>query len=203
MGDTLRLLTQTVGQSMGSIFGILGYNHNDNGDTINDNHYLPLNDILNEEGNNLKISIIQSIDSSTVFLKSSDDDKIHFVPFRKPLDSFCSQKEYSFQSDCVNVHNVRDVEYHSKNKELEFLVSGSYPRLIEINEKSTVILNDRVFGISESGEFKEFTNGEHYQDGNKFCLNNILFIRDNGEDKENRIIISGSCYGLLYLPKYV
>ena len=158
-----------------------------------------------------KISAIQSIDSATVFIKSSEDDSLHFIPFRKPKDSYCLNREFSFQSECVNVHNVRDVTYHSKNKELEFLISGSYPRLIEINKESIIILNDRLFKITDNDDddddddehFEEITDDSYYQDGNKFCENNINIIDINGDGKDNRIIISGSCYGLLYLPKSI
>ena len=58
----LKLLKQTI-------FG---------GDDSNNNNMQDVEDM-----DDLKISIIQSLDSSTVFLRASDDDKIHFVAFRK------------------------------------------------------------------------------------------------------------------------
>ena len=35
-------------------------------------------------------------------------------------------------TDCVVAHNVRDVVFHPKHSELEFLVSGSFPRSVEV-----------------------------------------------------------------------
>ena len=81
------------------------------------------------------------------------------------------------------------------------LISGSYPRLIEIDKDTTIILNDRLFTISENGQsLKELTNSSYYMDGQRFCSENVVFIRE-AEEKGNSIIISGACYGVLYLPE--
>ena len=181
--ETLKLLFQNT---MGSILGIDGN--------------------VDDEMADLHISVIQSMGRSTVFLRSSEsnDDRLRFVPFRKPLDSECASKGYSFQRECVNVHNVRDVVFHPKHSELEFLVSGSFPRSVEIDRESEVILNHRRFGISDDGQsIIEWTHSRHYQDGAPFCGDGALsFVRDD-IDGDSRIVIGGGCYGLLYLPRSV
>mmetsp|Transcript_32674 Transcript_32674/g.53003 ORF Transcript_32674/g.53003 Transcript_32674/m.53003 type:complete len:603 (-) Transcript_32674:199-2007(-) len=199
--ETLKLLTQSVGHRMWSLFRSLHDGPNavppntDDDATADGSGSRTWSDIIDDD------LIIQSIDTATVFIKASDHEELHFVPFRKPKqNSECAQKEYSFTVECVNVHNVRDVTFHAKVRELEFLISGSYPRLIEVTEQTTIILNDRVFGISADGEsLTELTNDELYENGERFCTDHISFVNDD----INRIIISGSCYGLLFLPKSV
>ena len=66
-------------------------------------------------------------------------------------------------------------------------------------------MNHRRFGISDDGQsLIELTHSRHYQDGAPFCNNETLsFIRDDSEHRQNRIVIDGACYGLLYLPRFV
>ena len=132
--ETLKLLFQNT---MGSILGIKG---GGGGGTA------PNTDSANDGIGD--IAIIQSVGRSTVFIRYSEDDRLEFVPFRKPLDSECASKSYSFNRQCVNVHNVRDVVFHPKHSELEFLVSGSFPRSVEIDRESEVILNHRRYVVN-------------------------------------------------------
>lgn len=64
-------------------------------------------------------------------------------------------------------------------------------------------MNHRRFGVSADGQsLSEWTHSRHYQDGAPFCNNETLsFIRDDSERRQNRIVIGGACYGLLYLPR--
>ncbi len=73
----------------------------------------------------------------------------------------------------------------------------------QIDSESEVVLNERRFGVSADGQsLSEWTHSRHYQDGAPFCNNEtVSFIRDDSERRQNRIVIGGACYGLLYLPR--
>ena len=153
----------------------------------------------------LHITAIQTRDTASVYLKQSDDNTIRFVPFRKPRDSYCASREYNFETDCVNVHNVRSMSF--ENNELSFIMAGSYPRLIEVTENTEIILNDRIFEVEtyfdettqlETNRLAEVLAGDMYQNGESFCSENIQI--EKLENNNDKLIIDGACYGLLYLP---
>ena len=153
----------------------------------------------------LHITAVQTLDTASVYLKQSPDNTIRFIPFRKPRDSWCSKQDYYFETDCVNVHNVRSMSFN--NNELSFILSGSYPRLIEVTPQTEIILNDRIFEVEtyynevtnkEETKLTEILSSNMYQNGENNCIENIQIEKlKNNNDK---LIIDGSCYGLLYLP---
>ena len=90
---------------------------------------------------------------------------------------------------------------------LSLTIADNFVRSIEITETSEIILNNRIFRIrneynpetgKEEKELIEDRNVKMYQNGEKFCNKNIQI--ETLESNKHKLIINGSCYGLLYLP---
>ena len=228
--DILKLLQKSINSRFSGFYGFIAptpgdtssntrnTNENDkdnvnlsqhNGDSMN---FFEIGENGGIDLSNLEISAIHTHDTASVYLKQSEDNEIRFVPFRKPIDSWCSSRDYYFETDCVNVHNVRSMSFG--NNELSFILAGSYPRLIEVSKDTEIILNDRIFEVEDyfnnelnkkDTRLREVQTSENYQTGEKFCANSIEIERIKENDSSNghimnKLIINGGCYGLLYLP---
>jgi hypothetical protein len=84
------------------------------------------------------------------------------------------------------------------------VVAGSHPRIIEITHDTTIILNDRLFELTEDGrDLIEITDDSAYQNGAKFCAteNGIRTIQNETNIHEIKILIGDACHGQLSIPR--
>ena len=159
----------------------------------------------------LEMSAMHTNETALVHLKQSEDQEIHFVPFCKRKDSWCSSQGYYFETDYVNVHNVHSMLFG--NNELSFTLAGSYPHLIKVPKDNEIILNDRTFEVvdyfnnelnKEDDGLREVELRDNYQTAENFCAFSTqierIQIDNSGRHIMNKLIVNGGCYDVLYLP---
>ena len=158
----------------------------------------------------LGIYVIHTNDTASVYLKQSEDNEMRFVPLRIPKHLWCSSQDYYFETDCVNVQNVRLTSFG--NNELSFILVGSYLHLIEIAKDAEIIFNDRIFELELEDYFnnelnkkdiclREVETSDNYQTGAKFCANSIEIDRiksDSGRYTMNKLIMMDDMVYYIY-----